>query len=263
MKKSKSNNSSSTSVFGGAIGTILMTLLITVAFGVLIYGMYVTDFISVIDFSAVISNKNTEDDKINNDVVYDILKDESDLYEFVYETTPDELTEILSDFVQPEVYSFKATVVKSATGDVDTVNISGNKTEDVYIIEKSRNGNAFEKIELDNAGDITVTDINRNISAKHKSTDGIGFEEQCGIPSVEGIAAVCGSIADKTANVGEYTVSLVSRDNASYYYVSFVYTDIEQREEFYVSSDKGVICDAYTYINGTLVYRYHLDQYVA
>ncbi len=261
MKKAKDNNKSSSTVFSGIWGTVLMTLLITIAFGILIYGMYITDFISVIDFSAVIANKKEEGNVVNNDVVYDILKNESDLYEFVYESTPGELTDIISGFVSPEEYTFKSTVVSSGQLSTDLVELSAVRSKDGYAIEKRRDGILFETVKLDNDGYITVTDELRDRFATHVNGDGIEFEAQCGIPSLNDLAGLCRDIINNNSDVDQYTVSLVSKDGIPYYYVSFVYNDIIQKEEFYLSTENCMITDAYTYIGDTLVYRYHLDEY--
>ena len=263
MKKTKANSKSSATVFGGIWGTVLMTLLISIAFGILIYGMYITDFISVIDFSAVIANKREEGNKINHDVVYDVLKNESDSYEFVYESTPSDLTDIISEFVSPAEYSFKSTVFNIGATTTDTIQLYAVHSDDGYKIEKSRTGVLFETVLLDNDGYITVTDEIRGRQAKHKNGEGIGFEEQCGIPSVEDLADVCRDIINNDSDVDQFIVSLVSKDGIPYYYVSFVYNDIIQKDEFYLSTETGMITEAYTYINETLVYRYHLDEYMA
>lgn len=263
MKKTKANSKSSATVFGGIWGTVLMTLLITIVFGILIYGMYITDFISVIDFSAVIASKREEGDQINNDVVYDVLKNESDSYEFVYEVTPSDLTDIISEFASPDEYSFKSTVYNSGSAETDVIELNAMFSKDGYKIEKSRSGILFETVFLDNEGYITVTDEIRDRQAKHKNGEGIKFEAQCGIPSVEDLADVCRDIVNSDSDVDQFTVLLVSKDGIPYYYVSFVYNDIIQKEEFYLSTETGMISEAYTYINETLVYRYHLDEYSA
>lgn len=261
MKNKTDNKKSPKTTFNGVWGTVLMMFLITVAFGILIYGMYITDFISVIDFSAVIANKNDDKNKTGNDLVFESLKDHSEEYEFVYASTPEELTDIIAGFTLPENYSIKATTVTIGESGFDNLKISATHGKDTYVIEKSREGTAFERTELSTDGYVTVTDLERNSSAKHKNSDTITFEGQCGIPSLNDVSKLCLSIINGESEVSECSVSLVSRNSSAYYCVSVYYDDIKQRDDYYISTVSCLIEDAFTYIDGTLIYRYHLDEY--
>ncbi len=261
MKNKRENKKSPKNAFSSVWGTVLMVFLITVAFGILIYGMYITDLISVIDFSAVIANKNDDRSKEDNDLVFESLKDYSEEYEFVYASTPEELTDIISDFALPEEYSIKATTVTLGESGFDNVKVSASHGKDTYVIEKIREGETFERTELGTDGYVTVTDLKRNSSAKHKNSDAITFEGQCGIPSLSDVSELCLSIIDGAPEVSEYSVSLVSKNSNAYYCVSVYYDDIKQRDDYYLSTSSCLIEEAYTYIDGTLIYRYHLDEY--
>lgn len=263
MKNAKENKKSPSSAFSGIWGTVLMMFLITVAFGILIYGMYITDFISIIDFSSFIASNREEGNLVNNDPVYDTLMSGAKEYEFVYASTPEELTDIIAGFALPEKYSFKATAVTVGSVGLDNVKLSASRDKDTYVIEKSREGTMFEKIELGSDGYVTVTDVERNRSAKHKSSENITFEGQCGIPSLTDVSDICYSILNNTTDASEYSVALVSREGSSYYCVSVYFDDIKQLDEYYLSTDTCLIEEAYTYIDGTLIYRYHLDEYSA
>lgn len=263
MKKAKDNKKSPSTVFSGIWGTILMMLLITVAFGILIYGMYITDFISVIDFSAVIANNNRDDNRVNNDLVYETLRDAADSYQFVYASTPEELTDIIADLSLPYNFNMKATVSTLGADGFESVDIAATHSLETYVIDKSRDGTVFEKIELSSNGYVTVTDVARNSSAKHKNSKEITFESQCGIPSLNDVSDLCESILDGSVDVSEHSVSLVSKDNVSYYCVTVTYDDINQRDEYYLSTNSSLIEEAYTYVNDTIVYAYRLNEFVA
>ncbi len=263
MKNTEENKKPPSTPFSGIWGTVLIIFLITVAFGILIYGMFITDFISVIDFSSFIANNREDDDQVNFDHVYDGLLNGTEEYQFVYASTPEELTDIIAGFSLPEKYEFKATIVTVGSEGLDTVKLSASCDNGTYIIEKSRDDTPFEKIELDAEGYVTVTDVTRNRSAKHKSSNNITFEGQCGIPSLSDVSDICNAILSNTESVSEYSVSLVSRESKSYYSVSVSYDDINQRDEYYLSTSTCLIEDAFTFIDGTLIYRYHLDEYSA
>ena len=250
--------------FNGFWGTLLMTFLITVAFGLLIYGMYLTDIISLIDISSIFESKNAGKNSIDsNDRIYEALKteDDTETYKFLYDITPEELTTILSGYKLNDNYSFRAETVNYGTGKNREISLRVTKSKDSFKVTKSEKGNVFETVSLEN-GVVTVTDNIRNRFSKYNGYPDFSFESVCGMPSLSQITDICSKIIDgDTESVTDYEISLVSDSSKTLYHVVFTYPDLSQKEEYYISSESGMIESAYTYFSDRLFYRYSLTDY--
>ena len=264
MKSLKDKRKAPKSVSNGMTGTILITLLITLLFAALIYGMYVLNIISFFDVSDFFSGKENNSSLIeNSDDLYDSLNivAPSDEYKFLYEVTPDELTVILSSFEDKTHYSISAEIVNYSSSKSMLTRIQAERDGDVFDIIKYVGSELTESIQSDGAV-VTVTDETRGRSAKHKFIESFGFEPMCAIPSLSDLTAICDKVfSEESDDVIDYDISLVSSGDQSFYKAVFTYPDIMQREEYYVSPDTQMIVNAYSYLNDSLYYRYSLLDY--
>lgn len=264
MKSWQDKRKAPKSVSNGMTGTILITLLITLLFAALIYGMYVLNIISFFDVSDFFSGKENNSSLIeNSDDLYDSLNDvgPSDEYKFLYEVTPDELTAILSSFVDTTSYSISAEVVNYSGSTNMLTRIQAERDGNVFDIRKYIGAELTESIKSDGAI-VTVIDEIRGRSAKHTYSESFSFESMCAMPSLVDLTSICAEVLnEENDKVIDYDICLVSSGDKSFYKAVFTYPDIMQREEYYVSPDTQMIVNAYSYLNDSLYYRYSLLNY--
>ena len=246
-------------------GTILITVIITLLFALIIYLMYVFNIVSVLDLTEYFANKGAEnsllqgDDNLYDDLVSDV---EFKNYDLIYKMTPEELTSILSEFKEKDRYSIVAQTVNYSLVDSKTTRVEAKLDGKAFEIRKYLADKLIESTVSDGEY-VTVTDSVRNRTSKHKYTHEFDFEALCAIPYLSPLTDICKDILDKGEDaVTEYDISFVSGDNGGMYKAVFTYPDINQREEYYVSAESGMIVSLYSYFGDNLYYRYSLVDYI-
>lgn len=249
---------------GGMTGTVVITVIITLLFALIIYLMYFFNIVSVLDLSEYLLDNGSDNSLLQGkDNLYDDLLSDTDFenYDMIYKMTPEELTSILSEFKEKEHYSIIAQTVNYSLADSKTTRLEAKRDGESFEINKYTADKLIETTISD--GDyVNVTDIVRNRSSKHKYTSEFGFEALCSIPSLTPLTDICKDIIDKGEDsVTEYDISFVSSESGGLYKAVFTYTDINQREEYYVSPDSGMIVSLYSYLGDNLYYRYSLLEF--
>ncbi|MBE6606335.1 MAG: hypothetical protein E7635_04790 [Ruminococcaceae bacterium] len=244
-------------------GTILITVCITLAFALLIYVMYIFDFITFIDLADKMNNNMHFTNILSDDeVLYENLaeKTQIDNFQLMYEITPEELTLILSACNPYDSYTISSNITNQSSDTEITVRIRATKDLDVYDIKKYTGDVLFESI-ISNGEQIEVKDEIRGRSVKYAKSDLFSFESLCSIPSIDTVSDICNGIINGEANVIDYNISLVSDGEYNLYKAVFTYPDILQREEYYISLDTEMIVKLDSYIGDQLYYSYSLVDF--
>ena len=248
---------------GGMTATVLITVIITLLFALAIYLMYVFNIVSVLDLSEYFADNADNSLLQGKDNLYEDLLSDSEFenYDLIYKITPEELTSVLAEFEPKDNYSITVQTVNYSLVDSKTTKVEAKLNGKSFEINKYSADKLVETTVSDGEY-VSITDTVRNRMSKHKYSETFDFESLCGIPSLTPLTDICKEVLDREADsVAEYDISFVSGDNGGLYKAVFTYTDVNQREEYYVSPDIGMIVSLYSYLGDNLYYRYSLTDF--
>lgn len=262
MSNDKKEKSKVSLAFSGFRGTLFITLIIALAFALLIYVMYIFDFVAFVDFGEIFGENSKKNETLpKSELLFENINEiNSDSYSLLYELTIDELTLILSEAVPSHSYKATSVVTNYSEDNVNEVTIVANKNMSKYEISKYNDDLIFESITSDGTT-VTVKDELRNRSAKYPYDEKFSFESMCQIPDTYSVIEICNSIKDESTPVINYNLSLVNVDNQNLYKAEFVYPDLLQREEYLINIDNNMIVSLNSYFDDELYYSYSLLSY--
>ncbi len=180
-------------------------------------------------------------------------------YSIVYTLTADEMTSIISDMAIPKHFNVKSeTVNYSLSTPLITTSLiaydNGN-----FSLNRYQSGILTESIKC-NQNEITFTDELKNRSNSYPVSENFTFEQTCSIPSLAYLSEICTEVLNTDTPTVDYDITLVTGEKESLYKIVFIYPDINQKEEYYVSAESNMIVANYTYLGDDIYYRYLVSE---
>lgn len=262
MSNDKKEKSKVSLAFSGFRGTLFITLIIAFAFALLIYFMYIFDFVAFIDFSKIFGEKEKINDTLpKNELLYENINEaNNDSYTLLYELTIDELTLILSEAIPNSHYKLTSLVSNYSDDNTSEVKITASKEKNKFDISKYKNDEIYESI-ISDGTTVTVRDELRNRSEKYPFDEKFSFESLCQMPSVDSVIEICNKVNGESSPVINYDLSLVYVNNQNLYKAEFVYPDLLQKEVYLINIDNNMIVSLNSYFDDVLYYSYSLIEY--
>lgn len=249
---------------GGFFGMLAATLLIAVAFGAIIYGMYYLNIMNI--FEVFDKNTNQTDNLPESPDIDNLLEQyEKPEYRLIYSVTPEELLTVIASLSVPDAYTLSAETVDFGGESRVTKLTAEKKGEKFNIARTSYDADGAERLSESIVCDgetITVKNNNDLKSMVYSVNDRFDFESYCRIPSLAELTALCSRLTEAENDDGtKCEVSLVTSESGSFYKVVVEYDLPEQKDEYYLSLDTGILMSAFTYVGDKLVYRFIISDF--
>lgn len=259
--KNKSDKNKSASRRFGLLKKIIKYVLIL---ALIALALLLIQYVNNMSLNSITSIFEGEDEITvdNRDDIYNSLSsaDRYSDYSLVHHVTPEELTLIISEFTLPT--GFEMTVTKSyysAQSEQTRTGIFKYNSPEFSMM--NYDGDILVSSVTGDGSDIVYTDELRERSQIYKQTDNFSYEEACELPSLRYLTDKCDEIINGVLSDYTYEISLVAKDDESLYKVVFEYSDIEQREEYYINAETEMITAVYSYIEDKLIYSIDITDY--
>lgn len=240
-------------------GTVILVIAAAIVFALIFFGLYKIKLIKLPDsLDRLLGGEQTEapvvpdgSDAEGNRIFASLTGEPTPSGDYVidYEVTADGLLEILDGLTPVPAYYAEQEI--ELTGGVSTLtrSLKLKRDGDKYTADIRENGQLTETMICDGEN-ILCTDYSASAvsgTRKYGVSDDFSLESLLGLPLLrEALTA---------DNVTELEVALLRADSDNYYYVTYTYSDVPQREVIYVSVKYGLIVTAETYYNDVIVYR--------
>lgn len=261
MMKNKSDKTKTASRNFGLLKKVAKYVLILALIALALLAMH---YVNNMSLSSITSLFDDENDLAvdNRDDIYNNLSNDDKYsdYSLVHHVTPEELTLIISEFTSPS--SFEMSVKKSYYSSDNVLTTTGVfKYDSPDFSMNIYDGDILTSSVTGNGADIVYTDEIRERSRVYKQTENFSYEEACELPSLKYLTDKCAEIMSGEETDYTYDISLIAKDDKGYYKVVFVYPDIDQREEYYVSAENEMIAAVYSFIGDRFIYSIDITDY--
>ncbi len=259
---------------GAVLGTAIIAIAMVIVFGTVFAWMYSMDLLFLPDFAEKLLGLSDDDSnpEWNLGALSEIVKEgKNDNGEVLtFDVTYDNLREAFLSEEESDGIYICADISYYDGDEPSKKRVRFYKNGDSFRSETYALGDSERLVTLKVADSdkVRITDNATGESRILARSHDICAENEAGIPSVDNLFYVIESFPPSLSEdipgdavitqtgIEDCTIMLVRYGDSNVYYVSFVYTDLGLREEYYVSLDHRIIISCYTTKNGIPVYSY-------
>lgn len=256
------------------LGTVIIAVAMIVIFGAVFAWMYSMDLLFLPDFAEKLFGLSDDDGipEWNLGALSEIVKDgKNDSGEVLtFDITYENLKAAFLGEEEPDGIYISADISYYDGEEASKKRVRFYKNGDRFRSETYAIGDSerLETLKIADSENVVFTDHATGESRILSRSQDICAENEAGIPSVDNLFYVIDSFPKALSEnatgdavvtqtgIEDCTIMLVRYGDSNVYYVSFVYTDLGLREEYYVSLDHRIIISCYTTKNGVPVYSY-------
>lgn len=241
------------------ISIIVVAVLIFAVFEVILYNNGLIEIPRFITKLLHLDNEITEIIPGDDGEIYEALKnnkstDKVYLSRFI---TPEDIIEFFKNSSHANEYTLYNTVTYKSEEKTLFYKNKIWRQDNNYRIEQYDETGSLSKLIICDGSEISITSYGtENIKRTriYNVNENFTLESEAGIPSLSSIKTLL-----ESSDITEPDIALLRTSDNSFYSVSFGYSDLTQREEYFISLETSIIMRVEIYENGHSVYSVATD----